>query len=165
MPLALARIALHSVTLAGIALGVSFGPPHITVRPVTDSSAAATGAVLLIEPRHHLATADLTLTARAEGLVDGERVSLPLRVTRLTVGQFSLSRQWQNGTPWLLVLAAEEGPNGAHGVAEALVRIDASGAVATIDYPEAGWIGKNYTPKRTAPADIDALVAGMVAHR
>ena len=169
MSLTLTRVGLHAFSIAAIsvssAIGGALGPPRITVRPVTDAAAAPAGAVLLIEASHHSDIADLNVTARAEGLVSGKRVSLPLRVTRQSVGHFSLTRQWQTGTPWVLILSAEQGANGEHGVAEAIIKVDASGAFAAIEYPAAGWIGRTDTPKRTAPAEIEARLASLVAHR
>ena len=61
----------------------------------------------------------------------------------------------------MLVLSAGEGNNGAHGVAEALVRINASGAIVGIDYPAAGWIGKTNTPKRTTEREIEAALSSL----
>lgn len=169
MSLSLARVTMHAATLVTVALSTAFspafGPPHITVRPVTDAAAAPAGAVLLVETLHHTNIADLNVTGRAEGLVNGKRISLPLRFVRQSVGHYSLTRQWQSGSPWVLVLSAEQGPDGTHGVAEAIVKVDVSGAFASIDYPAAGWIGRTETPKRTAAADIEALLASMVARR
>ncbi len=165
MPLALPRIAMHALAVASIAVGFSLGPPHITVRPVTDPSKATAGAVLLVETMHHTEIADLTVTARAEGLVNGKRVTLPLLITKQSVGHYALAKQWQDGTPWVLVLTAEQGANGSHGVAEAIVKVSSSGAFASIDYPAAGWIDKSDVPKRVSAAEIDAALTSMVARR
>ena len=169
MSLSLARVAIHAATIVTVAFSTAFsaafGPPHIVVRPVTDAAAAPAGAVLLVETQHHTDIADLNVTGRAEGLVNGKRVSLPLSFVRQSVGHYSLTRQWQSGSPWVLVLSAEQGPDGTHGVAEAIIKVDVSGAFASIDYPAAGWIGSTKSPKRTAASDIDALLASMVARR
>ena len=165
MSLALPRYAMHALAAASLTVTASFGPPHITVRPVTNQPDAPAGAVLLVESMHHTQIADLDVTGRAEGLVNGKRVTVPLRLTRQSVGHYALTQQWQNGTPWVLVLTAEEGTNGAHGVAEALVKVTAAGAFASIDYPAAGWIDKSNVPKRTSAAEIDAALTSMVARR
>jgi hypothetical protein len=165
MSLALSRIAMHALAIGSLAVSSSFGPPRISVSPVTDPSKAPAGAVLLVESMHHTELADLNVTARAEGLVNGKRVTLPLRLTHQSIGHYALTKQWQDGTPWVLVLSAEQGPNGAHGVAEALVKVAASGAFASIDYPAVGWVNKSDTPKRTSAAEIDATLTGMVARR
>ena len=163
--MSLTRIAMQAVAIGSIAVSASFGPPRITVSPVTDPSKAPAGAVLLVESMHHNEIADLTVTARAEGLVNGKRVTLPLRLTHQSLGHFALTKQWQDGTPWVLVLSAEQGPNGAHGVAEALVKVSAAGVFASIDYPAAGWVNNSDTPKRISAAEIDAALSTMVARR
>ena len=171
MSVSLTRLTLHAVTVVTVvtvALGLSgtaFGPPHITVRPVTDPSTAPAGAVLLVESMHHTQIADLAVTGRAEGFQNGKRVSMPLQLVHISVGHFSLAKQWQDGTPWVLVLSAEEGSNESHGVAEALVKVDASGRFASIEYPAAGWINNTNTPRRISAADVDAALAGLVVRR
>ena len=168
MPVSLTRLTLHAATIVTVALSAAataFSPPRITVRPVTDPSTAPAGAVLLVESRHHTQIADLAVTGRAEGFQNGKRVSMPLRLVHISVGHFSLAKQWQDGTPWVLVLSVEEGSNESHGVAEALVKVDASGRFASIEYPAAGWIGSTNTPKRISAADVDAALAGLVVRR
>ena len=168
MPVSLTRLTLHAATIVTVALSAAataFSPPRITVRPVTDPSTAPAGAVLLVESRHHAQIADLAVKGRAEGFQNGKRVSIPLQLVHTGVGHFSLAKQWQDGTPWILVLSAEEGTNGENGVAEALVKVDAAGRFASIEYPAAGWIGITNTPKRISAVDIDAALAGMVVRR
>ncbi len=149
---------ISAVSLAGI---TAFGPPRITVRQVTDSVAAPAGAVLLVEGRHHADGDPLRITGRAEGLRNGKRVTVPLTVISAGNGRFSVTRQWTAGSPWVLVLAAGESNDGAHGVAEALVRVAASGSIIGIDYPAPGWIGQSNTPKRTSDREIEALLTTL----
>lgn len=168
MSVSMTRLTLHAVTAFTVALsasGAAVGPPHITVRPVTDQSTAPAGAVLLVESMHHTQIADLAVTGRAEGFQNGKRVSMPLQLVHISVGHFSLAKQWQDGTPWVLVLSAEEGSNESHGVAEALVKVDASGRFVSIEYPAAGWINNTNTPKRISAADVEAALAGLVVRR
>ena len=67
----------------------------------------------------------------------------------------------KTGTPWLLVITAEDGPNGAHAVAEALVKVDAAGKVQGIEYPTPSWEKTTNTPKRVSAREIDTMVAAM----
>ncbi len=158
MLLAPSRLALS--LLAATSFAAAFGPPHISVREVRSSTP---GGMLAIEATHHDETANLNVVGRAEGRRDGKRVALPLKVVRTGKGQYSVAKQWQTGTPWLLVLTAEDGPGGAHAVAEAFVKIDATGVVSGIEYPAPGWVGKTNTPKRTAAKEIDAILLAMGA--
>ena len=155
MLLATSRFALGLVAAASLA---AFGPPHITVRELPSPTP---GSMLTVEGTHHDETANLNIVGRAEGTRDGKRVSLPLTLVRTGKGTYSIAKQWQTGAPWLLVLTAEEGPGGAHAVAEAFVKLDATGRVSGIEYPAPGWENKSNTPRRTAARDIDAIVAAM----
>lgn len=174
MLLASSRFALHLVAAASLAVtsiaasafastastpgeGV-FGPPRITVRELPSPTP---GGMLMVEGEHHNEASTLKIIGRAEGVRDGKRVSLPLNLVRTGVGKYSIAKQWQTGSPWLLVLTAEDGPNGAHAIAEAFVKIDATGKVSGIEYPAPGWVEKTNAPKRTAQRDIDAILAGM----
>jgi hypothetical protein len=153
--------AAAALSIASFASLAAFGPPRITVREVTDRSAAPGAVVLLVEGRHHADSDPLTITGRAEGMRDGKRVTVTLTLANAGGGRYGVTRQWAAGSPWLLILAAGEGNNGAHGVAEALVRIGANGAVLGIDYPAPGWIGQSTTPKRTTEREIEAALAAM----
>ena len=157
--------ATQFVAAASFVLTSAFGPPHIVVKPVTDPASAPAGVVFLLEGEHHSETDLLTLTGRAEAIVNGKRVTKQLVLVKSSGGHYSLTKQWDTGAPWILILAAEQGARGAHGVAEALVKIDATGKVMSIDYPTAGWEGKNNTPKRTSAAIIEAALTRMIAQR
>ncbi len=169
MLLAPSRIALHLYAAASFAaltfttpvttsVARVFGPPHISVHEVLSP---IPGGMLMVEGTHHDGTANLTIVGRAEGMRDGKRVSLPLRLVRTSEGKYSIAKQWQTGTPWLLVLTAEEGPGGAHAVAEAFVKIGVTGRVSGIEYPTPGWVERTNTPKRTAASEIDAMLVAM----
>lgn len=163
MPLT-TRIATHLTALATaltFAAPALLGPPHIHVREVNQGVTAPAGAVFLIEATHHDQVASLQVVGRAEGIQAGKRVTVPLTLTAMGKGHFAIARQWSAGTSWVLVLTAEQGPDAAHGVAEALVKVDAAGKVVSIDYPAPGWVERTNVPKRTSARDIDAMVAAM----
>ncbi len=150
-----ARLALSFVAAASLAL---LGPPHIRVREMPSPTP---GGMIAVEAAHHDGTGNINVIGRAEALRDGKRVTTPLRLTRTSPGHYTVAKQWQTGAPSLLVLTAEEGPNGAHAVAEAFVKIDAAGKVTAIEYPAPGWVEKSNTPKRTADSEIDSILKTM----
>lgn len=154
------RLTLHLAAAALLGAGL-LGPPRIHVKAVTPGTPAAPGTVLLIEASHHDETERLGLVGRAEGMVGGKRVTTPLKFANPSKGKYALTQQWQAGTPWLLVITAEDGPNGAHAVAEALVKVDAAGTVQGIEYPTPSWEKSTNTPKRVSAREIDAMVASM----
>ncbi len=149
------------ITTAALACLAGFGPPRIHVTVVGPRDNAPSGTVLLVEGHHHVDSEPLTITGRAEGVQNGRRVSMPLTMTNAAPGKYGVTRQWISGSPWLLILTAGQGNQGAHGIAEALVRIDAAGEIVGIDYPAAGWIGISETPKRTTVGEIDAVLATL----
>lgn len=168
MPASLARVTSYAaivIAIAASAAFTTFGPPRISVRKVSTGDAQPAGVVLLVEASSHVETETLRLVGRAEGLVNGRRVSQPLRTTTQSVGNFNVAKQWQDGSPWVLVLTAEMGPDGSHAVAEALVSVDARGTIGAIEYPAPGWIDRSDTPKRTSVAVIDAMLTRMMAQR
>ncbi|HYW50051.1 MAG TPA: hypothetical protein VE861_05560 [Gemmatimonadaceae bacterium] len=160
-----ARVAMIAAIASSAAFTTVFGPPHITVRKVAAADNAPAGAVLLVEGKHHDQTEALNVVGRAEGRLNGRRVSQVLRIVKQSAGHFSVAKQWQDGSPWVVVLTAELGPNGEHAVAEALVQVDARGAISSIEYPAPGWVDRSDTPKRTSSASIDALLARLLAQR
>lgn len=125
--------AARFILLATAAL--AFGPPSITVTAVSGKSAPTPGAVFLIHSDHHHDEYPLTAKARAEGIVNGRRVTQPVAL-RAVPGKevtWTATSQWSAGTPWVLVFTIEQGDHGKYGVAEALVRVAADGRVLGIE--------------------------------
>ena len=143
-----------------LSVPIVFGPPHITVRPVSSTTA---GITFELDVEYHTAPDDLTVSGRAEGVRAGRRVTLPLTITRTRLGHFAVARQWDAGTPWVLVFAAEQGHNGAQGVAEGAVLLEANGSVRSIEYIRPGFSEKGAKPVRTTTARIDAALKALGA--
>lgn len=140
-----------------------FGPPHIKVRHVATPATAATGVVFELDVLHHSTPEDSKVTGRAEGVRDGTRVSVPLTIGHKSTGLFTVTRQWDAGKAWVLVFSVEQGPDGKHGVAEAVVSVEATGAVRDISYTTPGFFeGK---PVRATTKQVDAALKelGLVA--
>jgi hypothetical protein len=150
---------MHIASLLSAAILLSatsfFGPPHITVRPITSTAA---GVTFELDVEHHTTPEDLMVAGRAEGVRDGRRVSVPLTITRKSVGHFAVARQWDAGVPWVLVFSAEQGPNGTHGVVEGIVLLEANGAVKSIEYTKPGFHETSNKPLRVSSAKIDAAL-------
>jgi hypothetical protein len=125
-----------------LALGftVLAGPPHMTVRTMPLSSNTA----FELDVEHHTEPEQMAVTGRAEGLRNGTRVSVPLTITRKDAAHFSVTRQWDRNAAWVLVFSAEQGPQGQHGVVEAVVSIEANGTIRGVEYikPEVRKDGK-----------------------
>lgn len=154
---------LSAVAAVSLAAGmVLAGPPRITVRPVAPATPGPI-ATFDLDVDHHVEPNELTVTARAEGTAQGKRVSQPLTLTRVSSERFTLARQWAANTPWVLVITAEQGEKGKHGVVEALVSINAAGAVANIEYTKAGFHQPGKEPHRVSPATIERALSKLAA--
>jgi hypothetical protein len=76
----------------------------------TPSGAAAgqlKGAVLLVRTFGCHTPADAKVSATAEGVVNGERRSLPLEVAYDSTGVYALKRQWPSEGSWVLAITGE----------------------------------------------------------
>lgn len=110
-----------------------FGPPSINVREVSGTPPTP-GAVLVVTAAHHTDEADPKLTATAEGIRAGKRVQQPVELTKsATAGRYGVTKQWETGTPWVLVFNVEQADHGDFGPVSALVKIDASGKVVSTE--------------------------------
>lgn len=106
-----------------------FGPPSIRVQEVSGTPPTA-GAVLVVTTTHHTDEATPKITATAEGMRAGQRVQQPVEVTKsATAGRYGVTKQWEAGTPWVLVFSVEQADHGDFGPVSALVKVDATGKV------------------------------------
>lgn len=149
-------------TLSTVALSAALmGPPHLHITPVAGTPAMGAKA-LTIELEHHHQLDQLTVTARAITQRNSARVEQPLTLTRTDSAHFTVPRTWDGSTPWVVVIAAEQGPNGAHGVAEALVSIDRTGAVRGIEYTTPGFIERTGEPRRVTREHLDRTLRALL---
>lgn len=148
-------------------IAAMFGPPHIKVEQVTDAKHAPTpGAVLLVVGDHHQDSNRPAVTGRAEGVRDGRRMSKPITLTATsTKGRFGVTRQWNAGSPWLLVFTVAQDDHGDFGAAESVVKVDAAGKVVAIEYPKQRNARGDQYGRRATPAEIDAALTTLAASR
>ena len=154
-------IRLAAVTTVAALL---FGPPSIKVEPVTNpATAPVKGAVFMLVARHHQSTDSVEVTGRAEGVVAGARVSRVLTLTATArAGVFGVTRQWDAGQPWVLVFTVSSKVHEEGGIAEAVVRVSAAGAVLGIDYPMGKLAGGYPWPRKVTAEEIDAALTAMI---
>jgi hypothetical protein len=135
------------------------GPPWISIElPANPLDATTRGAYLLVHTFHHETVVRQYLEGRAEGMVNGKRVTVPLTFALTSRDNVrALKKNWASEGTWVLVLTAG-GPDGA----TALVGIGADGEVRSIKVPSRNERG--YTvPMKVTPADVDAALRQMVA--
>ncbi|HJS46760.1 MAG TPA: hypothetical protein VJ773_02105 [Gemmatimonadales bacterium] len=132
MPRALALAAAALVALPAVAVA---GPPWVSIElPANPLDRTTRGAYLLVHSFHHERVITMSLTGRAEGMVNGKRTSLPLAFRETSRGAvFALDQSWPKGQAWVLVITA--GAVNGKGGATALVGIGPDGEVRSVRVP------------------------------
>lgn len=75
--------------------------------PAASPEAQAKHAVLMVRATSCHSPAKTSITASAEGIVDGVRRSVPLKVAPLsTAGTFAITREWPEQGIWVIKLVA-----------------------------------------------------------
>lgn len=161
------RRALFPVGLVGallVAAPLLAGPPWISIEvPPNPFDAASRGAYLLVHAYHHGAPMRTTMVGSAEGLVRGERRTVPLTFAATShTGVYALRKQWPSDGTWLLVITTRDEHGGAS--ATALVGLSAGGEVASVRVPAETRDGY-LVPRVVAAAEIDAALRAEAARQ
>ena len=163
----IARLLSLAALLATTAF-VKSGPPWISIEtPPNPYDASSRGAFLLVHAFHHGTPVNFPVSGTAEGIVKGERktVSLEFRTTSRP-GVYALHKQWADEGTWTLVVGVTQG-NGEGNTVKAVVELNASGRVASVDVPTV-MRGRDRIPGIVSMKDVDARLrerAGRVAAR
>lgn len=125
-------------------LTVEFGPGNFT-------------GVLLVRTFHHGTPLAMPLTGKAEGLVNGQRRSVPLSFTLSTSPNvYSVSNTWGAEGVWVLNISAKGDDLGA-GV---VVGLDRNGEAAFTRFPRTAVGASRPATSRETDAMLKALDAG-----
>ena len=81
------------------------------------------GAAVVVRTYGCNTPADANVTGTAEGIVNGKRQSLPIRLTRTSKGVYVINRQWASKGVWVLAITGHY--NGI--TSSALVELDPNG--------------------------------------
>jgi hypothetical protein len=106
------RKSVRSLSVAAIVMAVAVpllaGGFYVTLgNPEANQEARALNAVLTIRPDGCHEPQKATITAKATGLVDGRRESLPMKVIALSApGMHAITRQWPAEGRWVLEVVA-----------------------------------------------------------
>ena len=111
------------------------GGPWISIEtPINPYDAPARGALFLVHTFHHAVPTNLTVEARAEGLVDGQRRTVPLSPSALRTGTFAVRNEWgAKGTWSVLIVATQPAPKAS---IQAVVDVGADGSVGRVTLPQ-----------------------------
>ena len=137
-----ARAAMLA-TLGGATLMLSaarpstamFGGPWISIEtPPNPYDATMRGSLMVVHTFHHGTKVDMPLVGKAEGIVDGQRRSVALALTKSAqAGTHGVRNQWGDKGTWTVVLTATQAEPQAS--IQAVVDINADGSVGKVNVP------------------------------
>ena len=153
--LALAAVIAASAAAAPAATPLVAGPPWISIEmPANPFDQASRGAFLLVHAFHHGTPMNFPVTGRAEGIVGGQRRTVPLQLERTSrQGVYALRNQWGSAGVWTLVLTVTQGPGDG---ATALVDIAGDGQVTAVRVPTARHREGMDVPRPVTTAEVEA---------
>jgi hypothetical protein len=152
--LALAAVIAASAAAAPAATPLLAGPPWISIEmPANPFDQASRGAFLLVHAFHHGTPMNFPVTGRAEGIVGGQRRTVPLQLERTSrQGVYALRNQWGSAGVWTLVLTVTQAPGDG---ATALVDIAGDGQVTAVRVPTARHREGDF-PRAVTSAEVEA---------
>lgn len=144
------------LTLAATALA---GPPWVSIElPANPYDRLTRGAIALVRTYHHGVPMQIQARGTAEGLVDGERVSLPLElVATSAAGVYALRGAIPDDGSWVLVVRAGD----ENYPVTAIVDLGPGGAVRAVEVPLRG--GDPPLPREVTGPEIDARLRSLAA--
>jgi hypothetical protein len=111
------------------------GGPWISIEtPANPYDSSARGASFVVHTFHHATPTDLVVEATAEGLVDGQRRTVPLTLKRASqTGAFPVRNVWGSKGTWsVLVKATQPAPKVS---IQAVVDVGSDGTVVGVSMP------------------------------
>ena len=150
--------ALGTSTTPSLITPAGAGPPWISIEyPVNPYEASTRGAFLVVHAFHHGTPMSFPVSGTAEGLIAGQRRSVPLTFRPTSrPGVYALHKQWADSGAWSLVVAVAQGPEDK---AYAVVDLDANGEVAKVRVPTRRQ-GQHTIPAPVVMGEIDASLRG-----
>jgi hypothetical protein len=156
------RRSLGVVALATLTLAISaaapavLGPPWISIEyPPSPYDASTRDAFLLVHTFHHGTPIVAPVTGTAEGIVGGQRRSMPLKFAGTSrTGVYALRKEWSNDGSWVLFITASQGPDDD---VTAVVELNAGGQVASVRVPterRGSWM----VPSDVSAAERETIV-------
>lgn len=154
-------LALIAVTLGTLAAFA--GPPWMSIEyPANPHDSTTRGAFLVVNTYHHGDPAEMALQGSAEGIVRGERRTVPLRFAATARrGSYAVTRQWPTEGKWVLSILLREGNSTG---ASALVVLGEDGTPSNVTVPtrrDGPW----QVPRAHTSAEIQSALAGAGEQR
>jgi hypothetical protein len=132
--LLLGALAAALSTTPAVPTPATMGPPWISIEyPVNPYDSSTKDAFLVVHAFHHGDPTNFPVSGSAEGIVSGQRRTVPLEFTRTSrTGVFALRKQWASEGAWTLVVGVVQGPGDR---VSAIVELDRAGQVARVTVP------------------------------
>ena len=152
--LSLVALPLVAATAAFATPSIAKWPPWISIEsPVNPYDPGARGALLLVHATFREGVSQVSdVTGSAEGLVNGERRTIPLRFESAgRPSTFALRKQWPSEGVWVLRIDVRS--------TTAIVTIDRDGNVASVRVPTEVAASGDRLPRVVASKEIDSTLA------
>ncbi len=164
----LATVAFGSVLLLpSDRVAHPVGAPWLSVElPANPMDASTRDAVMVVRAYYHERPARFIPTGMAEGIVKGQRRSIPLEITEGAVaGTYAIHKNWPNEGHWLLNVGmqGQDGPN-------LVIELGANGGVSNQKYydyaAKAIALGTvRVVGKKLEAAQLDAALRALAGDR
>ena len=157
-PFALLALAA-GIAAASPTPGFAKGPPWVSIEiPANPWDQTTRGAYLLVHVFHHGLPMQVEPTGTAEGVVNGQRRSVPLSFEKASrPGVYALRNQWGGAGRWVLVITVNQGAHEGDDVAQAVVEVSEDGSVSAVRVPTRTDRGQAF-PRRVTQGEIDAAL-------
>jgi hypothetical protein len=157
--LALAAIVALSTAISTPAFA---GGPWISIEtPVNPMNSAMRGAYCIVRVYHHGNAAYYPVTATAEGMVNGQRRTIPLKLTETdSPGVYAVNYTPEKEGTWILVMSA--GEKKEHQSVTVVVGVGKDGRIASAQVPMK-QDGRGQYPLNVQASDIDRLLREQLA--
>lgn len=147
---------IKSLVVTTLAGAVLLGPPRIAVR----TTELPAGAVAIITAEYHTDHGDARVYGTIYTLEAGRRVERQISLRKLDATHYRIDHTW-GAMPVALVVGVEQGHDGAHGVAEALVRVDRTGKALAADVARTDPIVGSPMPRRVNDREIEGALQAL----
>lgn len=133
------------------------GPPSVTVR----HEGLPQGVALRVEAHVHAEQAHSRVMARVVTLRGRALDETPVVLRTIEpLHQYELAGPIPGTGARALVVTVEQGRDGEHGVAEALVHVAADGTIREVTYPRGRWYDMPNAPRRATTAELRRAAGG-----
>ncbi len=140
--LAIATIMITAASLIAGGFWVEIG------KPSASPEAQAKHAVLVVRGYACSTPEKIAITAMAEGLVNGKRETIPLKLIPLSAqGTYALTRQWPSEGKWVVTLVGSNPSFSWH-----------ASAIAQVDGESVQWASVTRFSHAPAQADVEAAL-------